>query len=100
MPPPLTRQPGEPRPPVQPWNVRWVPFATSPFHVPDEIEPGSVFHVMEVAVTVTVPEEPVFSVPATPAEAEGENVAQARTAKLKPRNFSKYCLFIVFLRKV
>jgi hypothetical protein len=51
---------------------------------------------MEVVVTVTVPEEPENSVPMTPAEAEGANVAKASTARLKPRNFSKYCLFIVF----
>jgi hypothetical protein len=55
---------------------------------------------MEVVVTVIWPEEPVNSVPMTPAEAEGANVAQASTAKLKAPNFSAYRIFIVFLRKV
>jgi hypothetical protein len=55
---------------------------------------------MEVVVTVIRPEEPVNSVPMTPAEAEGANVAKANTAKLKNPNFSTFCFFNVFLRKV
>jgi hypothetical protein len=53
-----------------------------------------------VVVTVTVPEEPENSVPMTPAEAEGANVAEASTARLKNPNFTTFCFFNVFLRKV
>jgi len=75
-----------------------VPFATSLFHDPGEIEPGSVFHVMEVVVTVIKPEEPVNNVPITPAEAEGSNTTEAITAQQIAPNFGTYLFSIIFLR--
>jgi hypothetical protein len=93
-PSPTTRQePGQPK------NVSAVPLATSPFHGgPGGVELLSVFQVMLVSDTVTSPAEPVNSVPTTPAEAEGANIAIA-TAKLKTTTFSEFRIFIIFLRR-
>ena len=59
---------------------------------------------MAVIVTMTPPPTPeqfaIDNVPIVAAEADGANVAQASTAKLKTTNFSEYCFFNVFLRKV
>src|ERR1035437_5785550 len=86
----------------QPKNVSVVPLATtSPFQGgPTGVELVSVFQVMLLRPTVTLPAEPVNSVPTTAAEADGANVVQASTAKLKTPNFSTFRFFNVFLRKV
>jgi|GEM_PF-5691945 len=66
-----SRHPAVPRTPLgHPANIKDVPFATSPFHGgPAGFDDGSVLIVIEVAVYVIVPPEPVSRVPIITADA-------------------------------
>jgi len=105
-PSPTLKQPGEPKTPdAQPANVRLVLVATSESQMSDpagqeKFEPpavgwaaGSLLNVTESMVAVTVPVEPVASVPTTDPDAVGTD---KKKAQLSPAAAARACRKFIF----